>query len=82
MNVYSGSTIPAFSRHVLLSVSSPVVSFQILVYSFVTILVYAIYPKTRTNSLAHCKLYILPTESICVFHMVLTINSDCFPDDL
>jgi hypothetical protein len=25
------------------------------------------------------KLCILPTECICVFHMVLTVNSDCFP---
>jgi hypothetical protein len=25
------------------------------------------------------KLYILPTQCICVFRMVLTINSDCFP---
>jgi hypothetical protein len=25
------------------------------------------------------KLHILPTQCICVFHMVLTINSDCFP---
>jgi hypothetical protein len=25
------------------------------------------------------KLYIPPTQCICVFHMVLTINSDCFP---
>jgi hypothetical protein len=28
------------------------------------------------NILEHC---ILPTEYICVFRMVLTINSDCFP---
>jgi hypothetical protein len=25
------------------------------------------------------KLCILPTRSICVFRMILTINSDCFP---
>jgi hypothetical protein len=25
------------------------------------------------------KLYILPTQCICVFRMVLTVNSDCFP---
>jgi hypothetical protein len=31
---------------------------------------------TRFNTL---KLCILPTQCICVFHMVLTINSDCFP---
>ena len=24
------------------------------------------------------ELYILPTEYICVFRMVLTVNSDCF----
>jgi hypothetical protein len=27
------------------------------------------------HMLEHC---ILPTECVCVFHMVLTINSDCF----
>jgi hypothetical protein len=30
---------------------------------------------TRFNTL---KLYILPTRCTCVFHMVLTVNSDCF----
>jgi hypothetical protein len=25
------------------------------------------------------KLCILPTQCICVFHMVLTVHSDCFP---
>jgi hypothetical protein len=25
------------------------------------------------------ELCMLPTECICVFHMILTINSDCFP---
>jgi hypothetical protein len=29
--------------------------------------------------LYHTKICILPTEYICVFRMVLTINSDCFP---
>jgi hypothetical protein len=29
--------------------------------------------------LQHTKLCILPTQCICVFRMVLTINSDCFP---
>jgi hypothetical protein len=28
--------------------------------------------------LYHIKLCILPSECICVFRMVLTINSDCF----
>jgi hypothetical protein len=28
------------------------------------------------------KLLILPTERICVFRMVLTINSDCFPNSI
>jgi hypothetical protein len=27
------------------------------------------------------KLCILPTHCICVFRMVLTINSDCFPKE-
>jgi hypothetical protein len=31
---------------------------------------------TRFNILKFC---ILPTECICVFRTVLTINSDCFP---
>jgi hypothetical protein len=28
------------------------------------------------------KLYILPTQCICVLHMVLTINNDCFPNSI
>jgi hypothetical protein len=33
----------------------------------------------RTTCFNTLKLYILPTPRICVFRMVLTINSDCFP---
>jgi hypothetical protein len=36
--------------------------------------------KQSGNCIYHIrKLYILPTQCICVFRMVLTINSDCFP---
>jgi hypothetical protein len=50
-------------------------SFYIRVYNPLKTSGYTIF-TTRFNTL---KLCILPTQSICVFRMVLTINSDSFP---
>jgi hypothetical protein len=44
--------------------------FRTMIYHFINTL------KTSFNT---TKLCILPTQCICVFRMVLTINSDCFP---
>jgi hypothetical protein len=49
-------------------------------YSFeMEITIYSAAPTVYTAYVNFSFVYILPTECICVFHMVLKINSDCFP---
>jgi hypothetical protein len=63
----------------LLSKRFPAITDTDLWINTIELTLYRLVVSIRTTCFNTLKLCILPTECICVFHMDLTINSDCFP---
>jgi hypothetical protein len=71
----TASTVVIFTAPLHINGSYPIVS-CVFVAAEMCLLTRCLAMDLRVTILKRC---ILPTECICVFHMFLTINSDCSP---